>query len=492
MTSPSTPTDISVSGSQVSFINTDTSVTNYAYSLNSGMNWANISPSQTVSPLDFSFLPGGMYAGILIRAINNEGFSNSVYANNVMVSKPPATPTVISVSGPYVYYSNNDIFNDQHQYSTDNGTTWEDFNPQQITSPLNFSFLSVGTYSCIMIRSVNSVGYSDPANASNVIITVPPSSPLVLSVSNQYINILNNDTSVVNYQFNTGGMWYDIVPAQTTTPLDFSFLPTGLYTSQLRIRSVNSVGATSSAVIITDQMSIQHPGLPTLTASGTAVTAFSNWYNLSQYQWSTNASTQSYNSVGIFLVQASATWTTIAAATGAACTFIPTGLVSGNNIIYVRGIVQGIPGRVSSITINYSPIMTSIMQGGTHVVAAASTAHSVTAYNGATLVAGEFKTNTTLHTVDLSATTISSIPPLTFKGCTALTQVNLPPLANTIEAASFEGCSALSAITIPPSVNNIGIQSFSGSGLTSVTLTGPVTIGAHAFALCTSMTTASI
>jgi hypothetical protein len=420
----------------------------------------------------------------------------------------PSAPTDISVSGSQVSFINTDTSVTNYEYSLDNGVVWVTLGTAESVSPLNFSFLSLGTYSCIMIRSVNSVGYSDPVNAINVIVS-PPSAPYIISVNSQYVFFGNDDTSVVNYQFRAGSdPWYDYFPAQTTSPLDFSFF---LFNPDIVIRSVNSAGHTSYAVNVTPNIRVFHPRTSSLTSSGTSVTAVSLWTNLSGFQWSTtpqwatNAFSASFP-VWIpeygdhyYNMSPTATWTSIpAGAQGTACTFIPTGLVSGNNTIYVRPMLPGMPGMPdvpgfpTAITINYSPPMASIANGGSHVVSGVSTAHSVIAHTDATLVAGGFMHNTIIHTVDLSATSINHVPSLTFKGCTSLANVILPPLANRVEASSFTGCVALSAITIPSSVSNIGIQSFEGSGLVSITLTGPTTVESHAFAKCTFMTTATV
>ena len=73
-----------------------------------------------------------------------------------------------------------------------------------------------------------------------------------------------------------------------------------------------------------------------------------------------------------------------------------------------------------------------------------------------------------------------------FRGCAALTSVNIPKSVTKIGDRAFYGCKELTSITIPNSVTKIGDWAFSGcNALTSVTIPNSVTeIGDSEFYDC--------
>ena len=91
-------------------------------------------------------------------------------------------------------------------------------------------------------------------------------------------------------------------------------------------------------------------------------------------------------------------------------------------------------------------------------------------------------------------TACTSIGGYSFKGGTALTQINFSNTVKTIEEAAFSGCTNLSSVTIPNSVTTIEGSVFSDCGkLTSVTFGNSIiSIGADAFNKCSGLTSVSI
>ena len=85
---------------------------------------------------------------------------------------------------------------------------------------------------------------------------------------------------------------------------------------------------------------------------------------------------------------------------------------------------------------------------------------------------------------------IRTIPPNTFEGCTELTNIEIPPYVTTIEGAAFNGCTGLTSIKMPSSVTKILFEAFMGcSGLTSVVIPSSVTeIAQDAFMDCSGLT----
>ena len=91
--------------------------------------------------------------------------------------------------------------------------------------------------------------------------------------------------------------------------------------------------------------------------------------------------------------------------------------------------------------------------------------------------------------------TLSSVP--TIEGSifsySSLTSVTIPKGITSIKDSAFRGCGALTSIDIPDSVDFIGDYAFSESGLTELTIPGSVkTIGKGAFSSCYSLTELTI
>ena len=91
-----------------------------------------------------------------------------------------------------------------------------------------------------------------------------------------------------------------------------------------------------------------------------------------------------------------------------------------------------------------------------------------------------------LTTVSLPSK-ITSIDAGLFSGCSSLTDINIPDSVTSIGGNAFSGCSSLTDINIPDRVASIGEGAFSGcTALTEITLPQNLTsIGKDAFADCT-------
>ena len=73
----------------------------------------------------------------------------------------------------------------------------------------------------------------------------------------------------------------------------------------------------------------------------------------------------------------------------------------------------------------------------------------------------------------------------TFKGCTALSQVDLGTGLSCLTGSMFEGCESLTQLSIPASVKTIGAKALYGTGLTELVLpSGVESLGALAFGGC--------
>ena len=105
---------------------------------------------------------------------------------------------------------------------------------------------------------------------------------------------------------------------------------------------------------------------------------------------------------------------------------------------------------------------------------------------------GAFSSNTSLTTVNASASRVSSIGYGAFAYCTSLRSVSLPSGKLTVGSSAFLYTSALKSIDLSGAVS-IGELAFEESAITSVDLSSEnVTIGTGAFYFCTGLTKATI
>ncbi len=174
------------------------------------------------------------------------------------------------------------------------------------------------------------------------------------------------------------------------------------------------------------------------------------------------------------------------------------------------------PGGGSSGTWTFDTFLASstttsglIIREGAITGYASPTAVTVTS-SVSDITAGALAGCTTLTSIDLSATSITSIPDDTFSGCTVLTTVVLPSSCTSIGANAFAGCTSLTTLTasgvtaigddafrgcsalvsVPSSATMLGDYAFAQSGLTSVSIGSGATVGEGAFAGCESLATA--
>ena len=101
-----------------------------------------------------------------------------------------------------------------------------------------------------------------------------------------------------------------------------------------------------------------------------------------------------------------------------------------------------------------------------------------------------FAYNTSLRTVSTSAVMIG---PNAFKGCTALSTVNLGERLETIGANAFYGCISVTSLDLPESVETIAASAFRGcTGLTSIVLPEEISCGTELFRGCTSLSSVNL
>ena len=102
--------------------------------------------------------------------------------------------------------------------------------------------------------------------------------------------------------------------------------------------------------------------------------------------------------------------------------------------------------------------------------------------------------NEVLIGVDLSNTSITSISPYCFYGCSSLTSINIPVGVTSLGEYCFAECSSLTSITLPESITSLGNDCFGGcTSLTSINIPEGVTsLGNSCFYWCTSLTSITL
>ena len=115
--------------------------------------------------------------------------------------------------------------------------------------------------------------------------------------------------------------------------------------------------------------------------------------------------------------------------------------------------------------------------------------------NITTLSNGDFRSCTSLTSIDLSGTTITTFSnSYNFANCTSLTSITLPSGLTNLGDNTFNGCSSLTSITLPSEITSIGSNAFQNcTSLASITLpSGLTSIGGSAFMSCTSLTSITL
>ena len=301
----------------------------YEYQIDNG-SW--VRASGTTSPLIISGLTNGTTYSIKLRAISVIGNGTASSAENGTPASVPAAPAISAIAletgavqVSFTAGANGGSSITKYQYSTDNGSTWQDRTDAGTTaSPVTISALSEdgttplsggSTYS-VRLRAVNAAGTGVQSSASEVTVKGAPGAPTIsaITASDKQLSVAltpgtNGGSPITKYQYSTdnGATWRDRASGTTGSPLTISALSTNGTTAlengtayNIKIRAVNAAGAgtASSATSATPRTTADAPTIDatdTITGAGGTISvpfttpASNGGAVITTYEYSTDA-----------------------------------------------------------------------------------------------------------------------------------------------------------------------------------------------------------
>ena len=242
---------------------TGTSISNYSYSLDSGVSWVDRSPASTSTPILITGLTNGTKYKVRIRAINPAGSGTAsafVGATPYTVPSAPIINQIVAGNQEVSVYFTSPSDNGgqplkNYSYSLDNGSTWTDRFTTSTSNPIIIKGLTNGTNYTIKIRTLNVGGFSIASNAMNATpftgLGAPTINSVALNGSNLSVNFspgTNSGASITNYAYslNNGSTWSNLSPVATASPLTITGITPGSnYNVAIRPINANGYGLSS-------------------------------------------------------------------------------------------------------------------------------------------------------------------------------------------------------------------------------------------------------
>jgi titin len=207
-----------------------------------------------------------------LRAINSLGIGPSSATISGTPSRAPTSPTITAVVPgdrslivsftPGIDYG---LGVSNYQYTLDGGSTWITLTPPDGLSPITIMGLTNGvTYSALRLRAVNSVGAGDRSELFSGTPTKPataPAAPIVISLlpGNQKVvlalsnTVSNGGSALIRYEYslNGGNTWVPLSLPTSGNSVEITGLINGNSYTQVKLRSINGLGASPATTIPT-------------------------------------------------------------------------------------------------------------------------------------------------------------------------------------------------------------------------------------------------
>ena len=253
--------------------NGGSAIMSYDYSIDGGTSWLAVSPVSNTSPFSITGLTNGTAYPIAIRAYTSINGSRVNGAPSTALSgtpaPPPPIPTIggitvgdsrLSIALTIPAHQSQPISN--IEYSLDGGSSWLTPSPTVTVGPLEIVGLVNGTSYSVKLRTVNSLGTSDPSSATSAVPAAPASAPTITQVTPgdgflevSFTSAVSNGAAVSNYEFSLDGgtAWSAFNPSSTVSPARLSGLTNG-NTYRVALRAVSTIngvavpGGTSATV----------------------------------------------------------------------------------------------------------------------------------------------------------------------------------------------------------------------------------------------------
>jgi titin len=275
---PSAPTNLSVTPGdgqlKISFTPASANgatILRYEYSLDGGVNFQQFSTNYLTSPVVISGLTNrALYTSIKIRAVSTIGNGAASATVSGTPSRVATAPTILTVTPgdkqlvvAFTPGSDFGVSISNYEFSLDGGINWRALSPADGTSPITISGLTNGvTYSALRLRAINNIGAGDRSELFSGTPTAPatsPDAPLIISLlpGNQKVALTlsaatsTGGSALLRYEFslNNGTTWSNLALPVAGNIVEITGLTNGTSYSQVRLRSVNAVGTSSSTTV---------------------------------------------------------------------------------------------------------------------------------------------------------------------------------------------------------------------------------------------------
>jgi hypothetical protein len=164
-------------------------ITNHEFSTNDGTSWTAFDPAVTASPAVIGGLTNGTSYSIRLRAVNAAGNGAASDAVSATPRTTPSAPTSLvatagdgEVSLAFTAGADGGSAITNHEFSTNDGTSWTAFDPAVTASPAVINGLTNGTAYSIRLRAVNAAG---SGAASDEVSATPVDPPIVFRAASK-------------------------------------------------------------------------------------------------------------------------------------------------------------------------------------------------------------------------------------------------------------------------------------------------------------------